>query len=118
MRKNPKESDTVILINTNGMGKAEIELQHKLIGTYFKLINESDYLPAAICFYTEGVKLTVDGSPVLDELKTLEDKGVRLVICGTCLKHFDLQDKIQVGIPGGMPDIIEAQRRAKKVITL
>lgn len=45
-------------------------------------------------------------------------KGVRLIICSTCLNYLNLTDKVQVGIVGGMTDIIEAQRRADKVITL
>ena len=111
-------TDTVILVTNDGMGHADIELQHKLITTYFKLLEDSNTLPAAICFYTDGVKLIVEGSPVVDTLKDLEAKGVHLVICQTCLNHFDLADKVQVGVIGGMTDIIEAQWRADKVITL
>jgi len=39
-------------------------------------------------------------------------------LCSTCLNYFNLVDQVQVGIVGGMPDIIEAQRKAAKVITL
>ena len=111
-------SDMVILITRNGMGDADQELQHKLITTYLTLINEHDILPAAICFYTEGVKLVTSGSPVLDQLRTLEAKGVRLILCSTCLNYLNLADQVQVGIVGGMTDILEAQLRAEKVITL
>lgn len=112
------ESSTVLLITRNGMGQAEPALQQKLIQTYFKLLEESNVLPGVICFYTDGVKLVVEGSPVLDTLKSLEARGVRLILCSTCLNFFGLADKVQVGIVGGMTDIIEAQRRAAKVITL
>jgi intracellular sulfur oxidation DsrE/DsrF family protein len=110
--------DSVLLINRNGMGEADPELQTKLISTYFRLINEADTLPAVICFYAEGVHLVVEGSPVLDSLHAMEEKGVRLIICNTCLNFYNLTDKVAVGITGGMTDIIEAQRRAAKVITL
>lgn len=112
------DSDTVILITRNGMGDAEPALQQKLITTYFKLLDENNILPAVICFYANGVKLVVEGSPVLDSLKSLETKGVRLVLCSTCLDFYGLADKVQVGIVGGMTDIIEAQRLAGKVISL
>ncbi len=114
----PTDSKTVILINKNGMGDADETLMLKLIGTYLRLLLENEYLPAAICFYTEGVKLAIEGSPVLAELQKLEEKQVRLILCSTCLNFFGLMDKIQVGIPGGMNDIIEAQWKAEKVITL
>ena len=110
--------DTVLLINRNGMGEADPELQIKLMQTYLTLIDEADALPAVICFYAEGVHLVVNGSPVIESLRSLEAKGVNLIICNTCLKYFELNDQVAVGITGGMPDIIEAQRRAAKVITL
>ena len=112
------DSETVLVITRNGMGDAEPALQQKLITTYFKLLDENNILPAAICFYTNGVYLVVEGSPVLDTLKSLEAKGVRLMLCSTCLNYFNLLDKVQVGIVGGMTDILEAQRRASKVLSL
>ncbi len=110
--------DTIILVTNNGMGKADLALQHKLAAKYFELLTENTHLPAAICFYADGVKLTVSGSPVLTQLKTLEGKGVRLIICSTCLDYYGLNDQAQVGIVGGMTDIIEAQTKASKVISI
>jgi sulfur relay (sulfurtransferase) complex TusBCD TusD component (DsrE family) len=109
---------TVILVTNDGMGRADKTLQHKLITTYFKLLDDSNTLPAAICFYTDGVKLVTTGSPVLEVLRALEAKGVHLVLCSTCLNHYGLEDQVEVGVVGGMTDIIEAQWRADKVITL
>jgi len=112
------DSDTVLLITRNGMGDAEPALQHKLITTYLKLLDENNILPAAICFYANGVRLVVEGSPVIDLLKSLEAKGVRLVLCSTCLNYYNLTEQVKIGIVGGMTDILEAQQRASKVITL
>jgi intracellular sulfur oxidation DsrE/DsrF family protein len=111
-------SSTVILITRDGMGDAEKPLQHTLICKYLQLLIESEMLPAVICFYTDGVKLVVEGSPVIEQLRSLESKGVHLVVCSTCLRYFGLQDMIKVGIPGGMTDIIEAQFRAERVISI
>jgi intracellular sulfur oxidation DsrE/DsrF family protein len=111
-------NSAVILFTNAGLGKAENELQLKLAGTYLKLLADYNYLPNAICFYTEGVRLVVEGSPVLDQLKILEQKGVRLIVCSTCLRYFGLVDKVRVGIVAGMTDIIEAQAKAEKVITV
>ncbi|MCX7854273.1 MAG: DsrE family protein [Caldilineales bacterium] len=111
-------SDAIILITKEGMGSADVSLQHKLLDTYLKLLMENDSLPAAICFYTDGVKLVVEGSPFLERLYQIEQKGVRLIICSTCLNYFGLSEKVRVGIVGGMTDILEAQIKANKVITL
>jgi hypothetical protein len=116
--ENTVVNPTVILVTNSGMGTADVELQHKLAGTYFHLLAEHDLLPGAICFYTDGVKLVCTGSPVLEQLKALEAKGVRLIVCGTCLDFFGLTDSVEVGIKGGMTDIIEAQWRAEKVISI
>lgn len=110
--------DTTLLITRKGMGEADPELQTRLIQTYFKLLDENEALPAVVCFYAEGVHLVVQGSPMLESLRSLEAKGVRLIICNTCLNFYGLSDQVAVGITGGMTDIIEAQRRAAKVITL
>ena len=109
-------SNTVILVTNYGMGKSDEALQTKLLGKYLQLITESDLLPNSICFYADGVKCVVANSPILPQLEAIEKKGVRLIVCSTCLE--DLRLKASVGIVGGMPDIIEAQFTAKKVISL
>jgi peroxiredoxin family protein len=55
---------------------------------------------------------------MIEALRALETKGVRLIVCSTCLDHFNLTEKVQVGIVGGMGDILEAQMKADKVITI
>ena len=100
------------------MGVADQALQHNLLRKYLLLLQENLTLPGAICFYTSGVKMVVEGSPVLDVLKSLEAQGVRLIVCKTCLDYFGLIDKVRVGIVGGMGDIIAAQSLADKVISL
>ncbi len=111
-------NETVILLTSEGMGLGLKELQLKLLSKYLHLLAGFDPLPAVMCFYTEGVKLVVEGSPVLNELTTLEAKGVRLVACSTCLDYYGLTDKVKIGIIGSMADILEAQSLATKVITL
>jgi sulfur relay (sulfurtransferase) complex TusBCD TusD component (DsrE family) len=111
-------ADAVLLITREGMGSADAALQQKLLDTYLKLLMENGSLPAAICFYTDGVKLVVEGSTFLERLSQIEKAGVRLIICSTCLNYFGLTEKVRVGFVGGMPDIIEAQTKAGKVITL
>ncbi len=110
--------DTILLVTRDGMGSAEPALQRRLLDTYFRLLLEHSMLPAVICFYTDGVKLVVEGSPLLERLGELEQRGVRLIVCSTCLDYFGITDKVRVGIVGGMPDIIEAQAAAGKVITI
>jgi intracellular sulfur oxidation DsrE/DsrF family protein len=109
---------TLYLIPNDGMGNAPEELRHKVLCTHLSLLIENDMLPGAICFYTSGVKLVVEGSPVLDQLKSLESKGVHLISCKSCLEHFGIADRVRVGVVGGMTDVISAIWAAEKVVTL
>lgn len=74
--------------------------------------------PSKILFCTDGVKMGVEASPVLDLLQSLEASGVEHIFCKTCLDYFSLTDRMAVGLLGGMPDIIEAMRATEKVINL
>jgi intracellular sulfur oxidation DsrE/DsrF family protein len=110
--------NTVILVTRDGMGNSDGKLQHLLFAKYLELLSQHERLPAAFCFYTDGVKLVCEGSPVLEPLRSLENKGVRLIICSTCLNYFELAAQVKVGIVGGMGDILEVQMKAEKVITI
>lgn len=113
-----EQKDTLVVIKRNGMGEADRDLGHKLVGVWLKLTLENGTLPGAIAFYTEGVRLACEGSPVLDELAELEARGVHLILCKTCLDAFGIFDDVRVGVVGGMGDIIAAQVTAQKVISL
>jgi selenium metabolism protein YedF len=114
----PRLDPITVVITEDGMGNTDRELAHKLVQTYLNLLDLDDRLPTAICLYAEGVKLAVDGSPVLEELASLAAKGVDLIACGTCLNYFDLADRVRVGRIGSMKDIVAAQWDAAKVVTL
>ena len=112
------DSETVLLFTRNGLGQAPEDLQQGLAVKFLSLLEQSGQFPAKILFYTDGVKLACQGSPVLEQLRVMEKKGVELVLCKTCLDYFHLADKVKVGVVGGMPDIIEAIQKAHKVISL
>jgi intracellular sulfur oxidation DsrE/DsrF family protein len=109
---------TVLMLTRRGMGHGTPNLMRTLISRYLTILLEDATLPEAICFYTEGVFLVAEGSPVLEQLRALEARGVHLIACKTCLDHYELADEVKVGIVGGMGDIVAAQMKAAKVITL
>lgn len=107
----------MVLFTRFGMGDAPAELQAKLAGIFLNLVNQGSP-PGVIAFYGDGVKLACEGSPVLEALKTLAEKGARLVICQTCLDFYSIRDQVRVGIVGGMGDIVHAMNEAAKVISV
>jgi hypothetical protein len=118
MAANSSLESTVILLTKEGMGNADAGLQKELLQKYLRLLDKNDTPPGAICFMTEAVKLIAEGSEFLEILQLLESKGVHLIICQTCLNYYGMADKVKVGIVGGMGDILAAQIKAAKVISL
>jgi hypothetical protein len=55
---------------------------------------------------------------VLEVLKEYEKDGLHILVCGTCLTHFNLLDKKQVGETTNMLDIVTAMQLADKVINI
>lgn len=111
-------SNTVLLFTRYGLGEGPAELQQALAVKFLGLSADSGEYPAKILFYTHGVRLACQGSPVIASLKKLEAGGVELVLCKTCLDFLGLTDQVEVGIVGGMPDIIQAMQQADKVVSL
>ncbi len=115
----PANKRTVFVFRSYGMGESEdAELKIILARKFLQLVAQSDPLPTQLCFYTDGVRLCVTGSPVLEELRALEGRGVELVLCSTCLQRLGLTDHVACGVIGGMADIITAMISADETISL
>lgn len=100
------------------MGRGSEDLGLMLVTNYLNLLNQEENLPRFIAFYNGGVKLVCAGSPAIDILKNMEVQGVKLIACKTCLNHFAISDKMEVGMAASMMDIIDLQKKADKVINL
>lgn len=111
------KSGLVYVISSNSMGRGSDELGWALLQTYIRTIEQVDPLPAKILFYNGGVKLVTEGSGVLDVLRQLQDRGVEILACGTCLDFFQLKSAIQVGQISNMYEIMTAMSEADKVVS-
>lgn len=114
----PAMDATVLVLARDGFGHGDPQLQHALLAKYLDLLLAGGLAPRALCFVTEGVHLVCEGSPVLEPLRALEQRGTRLLVCTTCLKFYGLEESRRVGTACGMPDILDAQVGAEKVVTL
>lgn len=111
-------SGVTLLVARNGMGHAEQQLAHKLASTYFDLLDLEDRLPGRVCFYAEGVKLACEGSPLIETLSALHERGVELLVCTTCLDFYGLMPRLRVGRASNMKEIQAAQWEATVVLTI
>jgi len=98
----------VFLIQSEGLGRGEERLGSLLMANFLRLLGESKEKPESIVFWNTGVRLVCEGSKVLDHLKRLEEQGVTILACTTCLEYFELENKIVVGKPTTMVKSIEA----------
>ena len=108
----------LIQLTSFGMGSGNEEHNIKLLDAYLTQLLESGQFPKTITFCTEAVKLITTGSPLLEQFKALEDKGVLLIPSAVCLNHYGLWDQVEVGVVGRMCDIIEKQTKASKIVSL
>jgi selenium metabolism protein YedF len=108
----------VLVVSSDVMGRGDAELGNILIRGFFHTLGEVEPLPQTIIFFNTGVKLACSGSQVVDDLCALEDDGIDILACGTCLNYLELVDKLAVGRVSNMYDIAEAMLGAGKVVTL
>ncbi len=108
----------VIVIASETMGRGSDELGATLMGSFLRKLCAESAKPAAVVLYNSGVKLAVEGSPVLDALDLLARTGVDIMACQTCVAFYKLEDKVKVGRVGDMQSIVALLSRADAVVTI
>ncbi|HHY40664.1 MAG TPA: sulfurtransferase-like selenium metabolism protein YedF [Syntrophaceticus sp.] len=112
-----EQEKAVILITSNLFGQGEEELGKTLMKSFLYALTQMENIKQMI-FMSSGVFLTTEGSEVLELLKTMEESGVEVLSCGTCLDYYGLKDKLAVGKVTNMYAAVEAITTAARSITL
>ena len=107
---------TVVAVGSDRMGEGSEELGRILIKSFIFALTQLDDLPEKILFYNGGAKLTVEGSESLEDLKVLEEQGVEIMTCGTCLDYYGIKDRLAIGGVTNMYSIVETLQNAMSVI--
>jgi len=108
----------MVMVGTDRMGHGDDELGLKLMVSFLKTLKEMGEDLWRLVFVNNGVKMTISDSEVLPVLEELEKSGVYILVCGTCLTHFDLLEKKMVGETTNMLDIVTAMQLADKVVNI
>jgi selenium metabolism protein YedF len=116
--KSPGRKKIMVMVATDRIGKGDDELGLKLMASFLKTLREMGPELWRLVLVNSGVKLAVEGSEVLPSLKELEDQGVDILACGTCLNHFGLMDRKRAGQTTNMLDIVTSMQVADKVINI
>ena len=95
----------VILLESDTLGEPDAKLGAILISNYLRLLGERDKLPKFIVLLNGGVRLATKASAVLEHLIKLEERGVKVISCLTCVEYFGIEHEIAVGKIDGMKSI-------------
>jgi len=113
-----EQKKIMVMVTTDRLGLGDDELGAKLMAAFLKTLKEMGNDLWRLVFLNNGVKLSIEGSGALDSLKKLEESETTILVCGTCLDHFNLLEKKQVGETTNMLDIVTAMQLADKVISI
>lgn len=101
------EQNVFLVISSDVMGKEE-DIGKVVMKNFFETIKETKEIPHTIFFVNVGVKLTTVDEEMISILKGIESMGTEVYSCGTCLKHYNLEDRIKVGNRGASTQVVEA----------
>jgi selenium metabolism protein YedF len=113
----PDETVKTVLLGNDTMGKGDRELGRLLMGAFIYTLTQIDRKPGLAILLNSGVKLAVHGAKELEDLQKLEEDGMEILVCGTCLDYYQLKEKLAVGKISNMYDIAE-QLTAGRVLSL
>jgi selenium metabolism protein YedF len=83
---------------------------------FLNALNEQPVLPTHLIFYNSGVKLTTADSGVLTSLQTLEEGGVEILVCGTCIDFYEIKAQMAVGRISNMFTITETMAKTGHIL--
>lgn len=112
----PAKGGRVVVLSADTMGGGDEKLGKKLMKAFIFALTSQDSLPDKVICYNRGAFLTTEDQDTVKDLKKLEDAGVTVMTCGTCLDFYGLKEALKVGIVSNMYDIVEAQMGASLII--
>ncbi len=110
------QTSYVVSLASDTVGRGPPELGAILTKGLLETLKAVSPAPSHLVLYSSGVLLAVDGSPHADALRTLEQRGIQVLICGTCVDYYGKKAEIHVGSISNMLTILEVQAAAGKVI--
>jgi len=115
-KEDEKIKKVVVYINSDLLGGGDEALGSFLMKAFLKTLLDLERTPNRLILINSGVRLAIEGSQVLDTLRTLSERGMEIVSCGTCLDFYKLREKMSVGRISNMFDILQSMLEADCLI--
>lgn len=106
----------LVFIATETIGSGDDTLGGNLMYNFILTLKELGPDLWRIILVNGGVKLAISENRCMEQLKKLEESGVSVLVCGTCLEFFSLTDKRGVGDVTNMLDVVTSFQLASKTI--
>lgn len=106
----------VAAIGSKFMGSGSEDLGKMLMKSFIFSLTELSNPPDTIVFFNSGAYLTNEDSAALDDLRTLEKMGTKIITCGTCINFYGL--KLAIGEVANMYEIAEILANSGNIINL
>jgi len=99
-----KTSKKILFLKSDKIGKGE--LGSMLVKGLFSAMLEQGEMPKAIICVNSAVLLTTsnEDDEITQILKSIEQKGVKIYSCGTCLDFYGIREKLIIGEAGNAVD--------------
>ena len=106
----------VVFVDSEHLGRGDERLGEILMKSFIITLKELKPLPWRIIFINGGVKLSSEGSEMLPHLKELENLGVEMLSCGTCLDFYGLKEALKAGRISNMFEIVSTLTASSTVL--
>lgn len=111
-----KTSAYVVAVCSDKMGDGDPQLGAILMKGFLNALIEQPILPTHVVFYNSGARMATKDSGVLNSLQSLEESGVEILVCGTCVDFYGIKDQLGVGKISNMFTITETMAQTGHVL--
>ena len=113
-----KLEDKCIFISSDKIGNGNDELGAVLMKGFIYTLTESKPYPKSILLVNSGVKLSTENYDTIENLKILEEAGVEILSCGTCLDYYGLKGSLKLGSVTNMYTIVDIMKNSLQTISI
>lgn len=106
---------TVYVFSSKRLGNGPDELGDILIRGFVKTLSTAGPAPQVMIFLNTSVEL-LPLPEVQESLLRLQEKGTKILVCGTCMDYFQLREQIPPAWGSNMGEIVSTLIQATKVV--